>query len=120
MPANSAKVKVDAVREYGGQVEFVDVGTKSRAERVGELAKEHPEAYAASAYDDPHVILGNSSLDTELVLLKPLPEILGGTCTRMRPLKSRSYISLIRRCFASSASTTCQDWSSIRSGFKFQ
>ena len=53
MPANSAKVKVDAVREYGGQVEFVDVGTKSRAERVGELAKEHPEAYAASAYDDP-------------------------------------------------------------------
>jgi hypothetical protein len=27
-------VKVDAVREFGGQVEFVDVGVKSRAERV--------------------------------------------------------------------------------------
>jgi threonine dehydratase len=75
MPANSVKVKVDAVREYGGQVEFVDVGAKSRTERVAELAKEHPEAYVASAYDDPHVILGNSSLGKELALLKPLPEI---------------------------------------------
>lgn len=75
MPSTSAKVKVDAVREYGGQVELVDVGSKSRAERVGELAKEHPEAYVASAYDDPHVILGNSSLGKELSQLKPVPDL---------------------------------------------
>lgn len=75
MPITSAKVKVDAVREYGGQVEFVDVETKTRAERVTELSKEHPEAYVASAYDDPHVILGNSSLGKELAALKPPPEI---------------------------------------------
>ena len=75
MPSTSAKVKVDAVREYGGQVEFVDVEAKTRAERVADLSKEHPEAYVASAYDDPHVILGNSSLGKELAALKPLPEI---------------------------------------------
>jgi threonine dehydratase len=75
MPMSSAKVKVDAVREYGGQVELVDVGAKSRAERVAELAKEHPEAYVASAYDDPYVILGNSSLGKELAALKPAPDV---------------------------------------------
>ncbi len=66
MPQTSAKVKIDAVREYGGEVEFVDVRSKSRAERVEELAQEHPEAYVASAYDDPLVIEGNSSLGEEL------------------------------------------------------
>ncbi len=75
MPTSSAKVKIDAVREYGAQVELVDVGAKSRAERVAELAKDHPEAYVASAYDDPHVILGNSSLGKELSQLKPMPDI---------------------------------------------
>jgi threonine dehydratase len=75
MPTTSAKVKVDAVREYGAEVELVDVGAKSRAERVAELSKQHPRAYVASAYDDPHVILGNSSLGKELSELKPAPEV---------------------------------------------
>jgi threonine dehydratase len=69
MPETSARVKVDAVREYGGQVEFVDVRSKSRAARVAELAAEHPEAYIGSAYDDPLVIEGNSSLGEELASL---------------------------------------------------
>jgi threonine dehydratase len=73
MPTTSASVKVDAVREYGGQVEFVDVREKSRTERVRELALEHPEAYVASAYDDTLVIEGNSSLGSELAALdRPL------------------------------------------------
>ena len=72
MPTTSAKVKVDAVREFGGKVEFVDVLAKSRAERVNELAREHPEAYIASAYDDPLVIEGNSSLGRELRALPAL------------------------------------------------
>ena len=75
MPTTSAKVKIDAVREYGAEVELVDVGAKSRAERVAELSKQHPRAYVASAYDDPHVILGNSSLGKELSELKPVPEL---------------------------------------------
>jgi threonine dehydratase len=69
MPATSAAVKIDAVRAYGGQVELVDVRVKSRAARVEELAREHPEAYVASAYDDPLVIEGNSSLGRELSAL---------------------------------------------------
>src|SRR3954462_2541295 len=45
MPNTSARVKVEAVKEFGGRVELVDVRSKSRAERVAELASEHPEAY---------------------------------------------------------------------------
>jgi threonine dehydratase len=73
MPTSSASVKVDAVREYGGQVEFVDVRERTRTQRVQELACEHPEAYVASAYDDALVIEGNSSLGSELAALdRPL------------------------------------------------
>ncbi len=74
MPATSARVKIDAVREYGAQVDLIDVGVTSRSARVKELSRQHPDAYVASAYDDPYVILGNSSLGRELSALKPLPE----------------------------------------------
>lgn len=67
MPFNSARVKVDAVREFGGMVEFVDTKRITRAERVNELAREDPDAYIASAYDDPLIIEGNSSLGEELL-----------------------------------------------------
>ncbi len=70
MPSTSAQVKVDAVREYGGQVDLVQVESKSRAERVKELASEYPDAYVASAYDDPLVIQGNASLGEELAAMK--------------------------------------------------
>lgn len=70
MPSTSAQVKVDAVREYGGQVDLVQVETKSRAERVQELAHAHPDAYIASAYDDPLVIQGNASLGEELAAMR--------------------------------------------------
>jgi len=69
MPDTSAKVKVDAVREYGGVVDLTDVRVKGRAERVAELAREYPDAYIASAYDDPLVIEGNASLGAELAAL---------------------------------------------------
>jgi threonine dehydratase len=73
MPTTSAKVKVDAVREYGGNVDLVDVQVKSRADRVRELSEQHPEAYIASAYDDPLVIEGNASLGAEIgALERPL------------------------------------------------
>ena len=75
MPKTSATVKINAVREYGARVDLLDVGAKSRAERVAEIAKEHPEAYVASAYDDPHVILGNSTLGRELADLEPTPDV---------------------------------------------
>jgi threonine dehydratase len=70
MPTTSAKVKVEAVHEYGGDVDLVDVRVKSRAERVREIFEQHPEAYVASAYDDPLVIEGNASLGVEIGALE--------------------------------------------------
>ncbi len=69
MPATAPKVKVDAVREYGAEVDLVDVSKKGRLERLGELAKQYPAAYVASPYDDPLVIEGNAGLATELFAL---------------------------------------------------
>ncbi|PYP87145.1 MAG: threonine dehydratase [Blastocatellia bacterium AA13] len=69
MPHNSAEVKIAAVREYGGNADLVNTRIKSRAARVDELASEHPDAYVASAYDDPLVINGNASLGEELCRL---------------------------------------------------
>ena len=66
MPSTSAQVKIDAVREYGGAVDLTDVKVKGRAERVAELARENPDAYVASPYDDPLVIEGNATLGAEL------------------------------------------------------
>ncbi|MGC8667660.1 MAG: threonine ammonia-lyase [Chthonomonadales bacterium] len=70
MPAESSAVKIAAVRSYGGTVELIDVAQVSRTQRVAELAAQDPNAYAASAYDDPLVIQGNSSLGRELAACK--------------------------------------------------
>jgi len=69
MPATAPKIKVDAVREYGAEVDLVDVRKKGRLERLAELAKQYPAAYVGSPYDDPLVIEGNASLATELLAL---------------------------------------------------
>ena len=69
MPDNSARSKIEAVREYGGVVDLIDLRAISRKRRVDELAQENPEAYVASAYDDPLVIEGNATLGLELAAL---------------------------------------------------
>jgi len=69
MPDTSAQVKIDAVREFGGVVDLIDIRNKGRAARVAELAAENPEAYIASAYDDPLVIEGNATIGAELAAL---------------------------------------------------
>jgi len=66
MPMTSARVKIDAVREYGGIVDPVDVRVKSRQARLAELGMENPGALLASAYDDELVIEGNASLGREI------------------------------------------------------
>ena len=76
MPANSARVKVEAVLSYGGRVDLVDTTKVKRADRVAQLAAEDPDAYIASAYDDPFVIAGNSSLGDELARLAAPPDVL--------------------------------------------
>ena len=69
MPHDSARVKVDAVRDYGATVDLINVREISRSERVQQLAAESGEAYVASGYDDPLVIDGNASLGRELLAL---------------------------------------------------
>ncbi len=66
MPATSAKVKVEAVKNYGATVDLIDTKKVGREERVLQLMAEFPDAYKASAYDDPLVIEGNSTLGDEL------------------------------------------------------
>jgi threonine dehydratase len=69
MPHDSARVKVEAVRDYGATVDLINVREVSRSERVQQLASASGEAYIASPYDDPLVIDGNASLGDELIAL---------------------------------------------------
>lgn len=66
MPETSARVKIEAVKSYGATVDLVNTNKVGRNERVAQLAAEMPDAYFASAYDDLHVIEGNSTLGDEL------------------------------------------------------
>lgn len=66
MPETSARVKIDAVRNYGATVDLVDTNKIGRNERVAQLAADMPNAYFASAYDDDFVIEGNSTIGGEL------------------------------------------------------
>src|SRR2546423_6178989 len=76
MPSVAPKIKVEAVREYGAEVDLVDVKKKGRLERLGELAQQFPDAYVASPYDDPLVIEGNAGLATELFALGLEPDFI--------------------------------------------
>jgi threonine dehydratase len=69
MPDTSAQVKIDAVREYDGTVDLIDTRKTSRSDRVRALSEANPGAYLASAYDDPLVIDGNSTLGEEIAAL---------------------------------------------------
>jgi threonine dehydratase len=66
MPETSARVKIDAVRSYGANVDLIDVRKIARNDRVLQLAAEMPDAYYASPYDDRFVIEGNATLGDEL------------------------------------------------------
>src|SRR5581483_8453135 len=69
MPDTSARVKIEAVQGYGATVEFIDVNTTSRSQRLDEIARDYPDAYVASPYDEDLVIAGNSTLGHELAAL---------------------------------------------------
>ncbi len=66
MPIKSAQVKVDGIKKYGGQIEFVDTDKKGRAERLAELAEQNPDAYITNAYDNPLIIEGTKSLGKDI------------------------------------------------------
>jgi threonine dehydratase len=66
MPDTSARVKVEAVQAYGGRVDLIDVRQVSRANRVAQHLADHPQAFWAQAYDDYHIVAGNSTLGKEI------------------------------------------------------
>ncbi len=66
MPQTSAKVKIEAVKNYGAVVDLIDVAKVARSERVSQLCREFPAAYRASAYDDELVIDGNMTMGDEI------------------------------------------------------
>ncbi len=66
MPSQSAQVKIDNVRGYGGEVDLVDTTQQSRLDRLEELRALRPDAQVVSAYDDGFVIAGNATLGDEL------------------------------------------------------
>ena len=66
MPSTSSKVKIEAVRRNGAEVELVDTTRTTRMERVRELMAEKGDAFYAPAYDEVRVVAGNSSLGREI------------------------------------------------------
>jgi len=75
MPAQSARVKIEAVRRYGAVVDLVDTTVTSRLGRVEQLRATLDDAQVVSAYDDPFVIAGNSTLGDELLERDP-PDVI--------------------------------------------
>ena len=74
MPSTSSKSKQAAIRAYGGEIELLDVSSKSRQERIAEVRAEHPEAFFAPPYDHYRVVAGNSTLGREIIERLHTPE----------------------------------------------
>jgi threonine dehydratase len=70
MPTTAAQVKIEGVKKYGGQIEFVDTSKETRAEKLVELAKKFPDAYVTNAYDNALIIEGNATLAEEIMAYK--------------------------------------------------
>lgn len=97
MPKTSAKVKIAAVQAYGGHVDLIDVREISRAERIQQLLAQHPDAFAAPAYDDYRVVVGNSTLGKDIfstehfdILVVPVGG--GGLCSGL--IVARDYLQV--------------------------
>jgi threonine dehydratase len=66
MPQQSAKVKIENVKQYGAEVDLIDTAKISRLDRVTQIEDERG-ATAISPYDDPWVIAGNATLGREIL-----------------------------------------------------
>jgi threonine dehydratase len=66
MPDNSARVKVEAVREYGAEVVLCPPGTPSREAAVAELVERHGHVFIPP-YDHPDIIAGQGTAAMELL-----------------------------------------------------
>jgi threonine dehydratase len=71
MPHDSAAVKVEAVRDYGAAVDFIDTKVTPRARRVAELLAQYPDAVEAHPSDGELMLAGNESLGAEILAHQP-------------------------------------------------
>jgi len=66
MPSNSSKVKVDAVKGYGGIIRFCEPTLDAREETLKEVMKE-TGAIEVHPYNDPGIIAGQATACLELI-----------------------------------------------------
>jgi threonine dehydratase len=69
MPHTAAEVKKQQIRDFGATVDEIDVQKITRKERISQLAKQYPDAYISSPFDDNLVIEGNATMAIEISLL---------------------------------------------------
>jgi threonine dehydratase len=72
MPANAARVKVEAVRAYGGEIRFCEPTQTAREQALAELVAATGAAYVPP-YDDWHIVAGQGTAALEL--LTDVPEL---------------------------------------------
>ncbi len=72
MPQDSARIKVEAVRDYRAEVVFCSPGTEPRQRKVDELMARHGYVFI-HPYDHPDIIAGQGTAAREL--LKALPDL---------------------------------------------
>ncbi|MBU0641458.1 MAG: pyridoxal-phosphate dependent enzyme [Planctomycetes bacterium] len=72
MPANSRRIKIDAVREYGGQVTLCEPTLAAREETAARVMRE-TGAVLIHPYDDERIIAGQATATVEL--LEQVPDL---------------------------------------------
>jgi len=66
MPHNTSKVKVDAVKGYGGNIVFCEVGYVAREAKLAEIAAQGDSVFVPP-FDDDQIIIGQSTVAKELI-----------------------------------------------------
>ena len=66
MPHRASRVKIEAVKAFGGRVVLTDTDREPRRVVVDRLVKETPSSLRGSGYDADAVITGNSTLGVEI------------------------------------------------------
>jgi threonine dehydratase len=119
MPAQSARVKIDAVRSHGATVDLVDTSKTSRLDRVEQLRSELADAQVISAYDDFLVIAGNATLGVE-VLEAGVPDCVvvpvGGGGLSSGIVKARDHLRAVTEVIGAEPALANDAARSLRAG----
>lgn len=68
MPSNTPQVKVNAVREYGGEIIFCEPNQAAREKAASEAVAQYaPHSLLISPYDHPWVMAGQGTIGLELL-----------------------------------------------------